>query len=334
MKTTENKKTSINKIIQYILLVVLILLVGFLMSKYLNFYQECKKEYSFINPIFACLEKITIDKKEYIDLRLRLTSFIENEKIEGRVNLVGVFFRDLNAGPTFGINDRTDFIPASLLKLPHVLTLMRLSEEELPNLLSQKLMYTDESLLINKQEFPPEETIQPNISYTVEELMERTMKYSDNIADELLVEHINSLGNGVDLVAETYRDLGILSDTNIDSSSVNAKSYSSIFRMLYNSSFLNKKNSEELLRFLSEDTFNIGLKNGLPQNIKVADKFGERTIDATGEKQLHDCGIIYYPNNPYLLCVMTKGKDFKDLEKIISYISSEVYKEVDSRKVE
>jgi beta-lactamase class A len=111
------------------------------------------------------------------------------------------------------------------------------------------------------------------------------------------------------------------------------KGYSSIFRLLYNSSFLDTENSEKLLATLSESSFNQGLRQGVPENIKISHKFGEREITKTGEKQLHDCGIIYYPTNPYLLCVMTKGKDFKELTRIIGHISSEVYKEFDSRKI-
>jgi hypothetical protein len=49
--------------------------------------------------------------------------------------------------------------------------------------------------------------------------------------------------------------------------------------------------------------------------------------------QLHDCGIIYYPGNPYLLCVMTRGTDWSALEKTIQTISAMTYKEVDSRKL-
>jgi hypothetical protein len=38
-------------------------------------------------------------------------------------------------------------------------------------------------------------------------------------------------------------------------------------------------------------------------------------------RELHDCGIVYLPDNPYLLCVMTKGNDFAKMEKIIEEIS-------------
>jgi hypothetical protein len=67
-------------------------------------------------------------------------------------------------------------------------------------------------------------------------------------------------------------------------------------------------------------------------NIPVAHKFGERTGFAGGVKQLHDCGIVYYPKNPYLLCIMTRGTDFTKLESTIAAVSKMVYQEFDSRK--
>lgn len=296
-------------------------------------YEKCANRFSFINPVFACLEKITINKKAYLDLKLNLMSYIEIEKKEGRASEIGLFFRDLEAGPTLGINDRIDFIPASLLKLPHILAILRFSEEENPNILSQKLMYDNENLFVNNQEFPPKEIIKVNTSYTIDELVERVLEYSDNLADELIVKHLKALGGERDLVAEIYRDLGIVNSYNLNSTSIGVKGYNSIFRLLYNSSFLNKDNSEKLLKILSQNTFEEGLRAGIPRDIKLANKFGERTL-SSGEKQLHDCGIVYYPTNPYSLCVMTKGEDFKDLEKIISHISEEVFKEFDSRKLE
>lgn len=295
-------------------------------------YTKCLNKFSFINPIFACFDKVTVDKKGYVELRDKLTLYIDEEKKADRASVISLFFRDLEGGPTLGINDRENFVPASLLKLPIVITFLRLSEERDDVLLSQELMYNDQTVLDNGQVFPPEEIIKANTPYTAEELIERIMKYSDNFALELLHQHIESLGQGRDLVVDTYKDLGIIETSALNVSSVSTKGYSSIFRLLYNSSFLNKKNSEKLLGFLSESTFNQGLRAGLPVDTKLAHKFGEREISATGEKQLHDCGIVYYPENPYLLCVMTKGKNMTDLTNIIKYISNEVYKEFNSRK--
>jgi hypothetical protein len=87
--------------------------------------------------------------------------------------------------------------------------------------------------------------------------------------------------------------------------------------------------SEKALSLLNKSDLKNGLAAGLPNNIIIADKFGERNNLDDGVKQLHDCGIIYYPDNLYYLCVMTKGSSFEDLEKILKNISAITYNEVD-----
>jgi hypothetical protein len=52
-----------------------------------------------------------------------------------------------------------------------------------------------------------------------------------------------------------------------------------------------------------------------------------------GSKQLLDCGIIYYPNNPYILCVMTEGTEWGKMEEVISNVSKMVYEEVKAREL-
>ena len=84
--------------------------------------------------------------------------------------------------------------------------------------------------------------------------------------------------------------------------------------------------SEKLLSILSKTEYKGGLVAGVPDNIIVSHKFGERVIGDV--YQLHDCGIVYYPNNPYLLCVMTKGTEFTKLEKVIQDISGMVYQDM------
>lgn len=70
----------------------------------------------------------------------------------------------------------------------------------------------------------------------------------------------------------------------------------------------------------------------MPASVKVAHKFGERLLEDS-TRQLHDCGIVYYPENPYLICIMTHGNVYENLEKTIQDISKMVYKEVDSRRL-
>lgn len=105
-----------------------------------------------------------------------------------------------------------------------------------------------------------------------------------------------------------------------------------MFRGIYNGSLLNKENSNKVLEWLSQSKFKDGLVAGVPGSVMIAHKFGERLLE-DNTKQLHDCGIVYYPDNPYLLCVMTHGNDYEKLEKVIQDISKMVYTEVDSRRL-
>jgi hypothetical protein len=45
-------------------------------------------------------------------------------------------------------------------------------------------------------------------------------------------------------------------------------------------------------------------------------------------QHFHDCGIVYYPKHPYLLCVMTQGQDPETLENAIAEISKFTYTQV------
>ena len=104
--------------------------------------------------------------------------------------------------------------------------------------------------------------------------------------------------------------------------------YAKIFINLHNAEYLTKDKSNYALLLLSQTTFYEGIVHGVPITIKVAHKFGER--ETMYSQQLHDCGIVYYPEHPYVLCIMTNGKDTKTLSKVISGISETVYRDVNT----
>src|SRR6185437_13516132 len=92
--------------------------------------------------------------------------------------------------------------------------------------------------------------------------------------------------------------------------------------------YLSPEMSEKALKLLSQTTFTSGIVAGVPKNIPVAHKFGERAYDTDATKELHDCGIVYFPNHPYMLCIMTKGTDFGSLATVLKTISQKTYDEV------
>ena len=81
-------------------------------------------------------------------------------------------------------------------------------------------------------------------------------------------------------------------------------------------------------------TFTKGIMGGVPSDMVVAHKFGENTnylnSGIVANHELHDCGIVYYSNHPYLLCVMTRGTDLSALQGAIEDISRTAYKSIDA----
>jgi beta-lactamase class A len=295
----------------------------------------CTKKYSYINSSFACGKKISVEKTSMNVFREKVNEFIELQKQAGKILGVSVFFRDLNVGPTFGIDELENFSPASLLKLPLALAYLRL-EEERPGTLQSVIRYTKDGA-INEQTFKPLYSIKKDKNYTIEEVLFYMIAYSDNVSYSVLSEYMNSIPDGGKFVYQTYQELGFIDPTNPEQEIVTSHSYASIFRLLYNSSFLDPGLSEKMLSWLAQAEFKEGLIAGVPQSVQVAHKFGERILEEEKNgketKQLHDCGIVYFPKNPYVLCVMTRGEKWEDLMSTIKTISSMTYEEMISRSL-
>jgi hypothetical protein len=145
------------------------------------------------------------------------------------------------------------------------------------------------------------------------------IQYSDNNATMLLNGIID-----IKIFKKVFTDLG-LSEPGWYAKSypISANEYSVFLRVLFNSGYLNMKDSEFALRLLTKSDFKNGIVNGLPSSVQLAHKFGE-SGDAS-EKQLHESAIVYLNNNPFLITIMTKGKDLKKLPEVIKEASNLVY---------
>lgn len=280
--------------------------------------------YRFINPLLECESSEGIGDIELTKIQHEIEELIDDRFKNKLTTSTSVYFRDLNNGPWFGINENENFTPASLLKVPIMIAYLKQAETE-PSVLEKIIKYKGEEDKNIKQNIITAEILERGKSYTIEELLYRMIAYSDNNVSYLLLENIDQ--NALD---NTYRDLGIdIPDIRKPEDFMSVKTYASFFRILFNASYLSKEMSEKALRLLSKTQFKHGLVAGVPSDIEVAHKFGERKFHEL--EQLHDCGIVYYPQHPYLLCVMTRGDEFPDLGNIIKDISYLVYKEVEDR---
>lgn len=277
--------------------------------------------YSLINPLLECDIGSKALTRTYMSFQDEVAKKIGELKQQGNVEEMAVYFRDLNNGLTFGINANNDFTPASLLKLPIMIAYFKQAEDQ-PSILSKQYTYSGDTDLNQEETIQPSIALQPGTQYTVNELIKRMIVYSDNNAMALLVENMPlSLQDGV------YKDLGIsVPGSDGESDYMSTVDYSAFFRILYNASYLNANYSQKALELLAQVDYAKALRAGVPKGVPVANKFGERT-DPDG-RQLHDCGIVYYKDNPYLLCVMSRGQDFDKLAASIKIVSALVYQEV------
>lgn len=292
---------------------------------------RCQEKDQWLNPAFRCGKKPAISKSSYLIFQSELERDIDTMRRQRTVDEVAVFFRDLENGPTFGINHNEGYVPASLLKVPLMLTYFKIADEN-PSILRTVIVNEGAEQAVTPS-IPPSEVLQEGGSYTVEELIRRMIVYSDNQAWILLTRHLASLFPHTDLFGETFVEIGLLTpSSDIAAETLSTKSYAGMFRLLYNASYLSHTMSNRALALLANVEYADALRAGVPDDIPVAHKFGERQLLDTGIYQLHDCGIVYYPKNPYLLCIMTKGSDPAALPGVIAEISRLVYEEVSSRE--
>lgn len=276
--------------------------------------------YFYTSPLLECQNESS-SNRNFWQLKREINELIEEKKEAGKTTFVSVYLRDLNNGPWIGINEQERFSPASLLKVPLMISYLKMAEAE-PQILEKKLLVDPAIQGTLNQNMLPMFQVEVGQEYQVADLITYMIKYSDNLAANVLLKNISE-----SQINQTYSDLGlIIPDPQNPENFMTVTQYSSFFRILYNSSYLNREMSEKALALLSATAFDNGLKSYLPTDIVVAHKFGERIIGE--ERQLHDCGIVYVGDKNYLLCIMTRGTDFSNMEDTIGTISRFVFNRI------
>jgi beta-lactamase class A len=248
-----------------------------------------------------------------------LKHFIENNVPNS--DHISVYIYKFNTKQEIKINDNYQYMPASLMKLPCMITYYKGVEAD-PRLLQKIVIYQSSMEKPLTQNIHPYKTLLSGEKYTINDLIDRMIIYSDNNASNLLLDHLNP--NNLN---HTFSDIGIAPPnfSNIKYT-ISASDFGKFFIELYNESYLNKAMSQKALVLLEKSDYKGGLVAGVPKNILVAHKFGERRMKgAKMVNQFHDCGIVYVPHDPYVLCVMTDGNDIYKQAGLVKNISRFVY---------
>lgn len=221
-----------------------------------------------INPILDV--EPTVEFQELRPFQHRVQLLVDEAKSSGRATHVSVYFRDLENGLLFGIDATETFAPSSLLKVPLLMAALRRAARE-PGLLEQKLRYQAEDLVTATTS---ETTLEANREYTLDELLRAMIVNSDNGAAAMVRRAI-----GPEELDAVYRDLGItVPKVRGPGDSMRVKEYATFFRILYNAGYLDKDRSQKALEYLVATGFRAGLVAGVPPDVTVAHKYGERSL--------------------------------------------------------
>lgn len=317
------------------LLVVLVTSVGLVLSSFVNNKNakpstqssappvvDCdanmdllrQKKSAFVKPLL--LSDLLVQDRKMSNLKSELSAYLNQKQKANIITGASVYIRKLNSGSWIAINENEMYNPASLMKVAYLITFLKESESN-PGLLSKKVYFNEHFTKGNNQNIV-DFKLQEKRFYTIRELLEAMIVYSDNDATGLLTQNLNQ-----QRFHKLFEDLGLQKPSTTGEYFINASEYARFFRILYNATYLNPENSELAVQLLLNSTFREGICKNLDPSIPVAHKFGERIINNVA--QLHEFGIVYYRNEPYLIGVMGKANSLTPLKEMVSDVSGMVY---------
>lgn len=327
-----------HRVVVICVLLVIALIVGYFIgshiqqNRYKNFVKsfrtirENSDKFTFINPLIGGVSLPATDVGLFTETQTKIEKYLKKEEELGNLYDYSFYYRDLNTGLWFGANESAEFLPASLFKLAIAIAAYKQAEEE-PAFLDRRVTYTTEiaerNILI---QLNAQSTLTIGASYSVKDLVNIMLTASDNGAKDLLLSVMD-----IRYIDQLFSVVTLVDTGDVKAYQISSRKYAHFLRMLYGSSYLNEEHSELILSMLSKSTFKDGLVAGVPQEVSIAHKFGAYQTEEKirGQKvlaqQLHDCGVVYHAERPYIFCFMTKGKDLKNLYDIISHISGVVY---------
>jgi len=299
--------------------------------------RQSSIDYQLISPLLACDVGSESAFPEFAPLKQLLKNLVNTKVTAGDVEHMSIYLRSMRSARWFEINTDQTYAPASLLKIFVMMAFYKEADTtDNPGLLQQYIPFESSAYALDGTDAVGG-TIVHLVNgkfYTVDQIINQMITYSDNDAYATLLNHFNP--QTLNALQAISTDLTIPlpvthKENSLDFMSV--EKYSMVFRVLFGSTYLSERYSQKALQLLSQAKYTTGIVAGVPSNLVVAHKYGIRAVlsaSTATPNELHDCGIVYYPNHPYLLCIMTKGKDLVAQQESIKDISAAAYEWLDA----
>ncbi len=304
---------------QYLLMVCVLLLVG-------NVGWLMRNATESTSPSLALQRAYPLLSKRILseDPNDILINFVPlRKKIEARFASLDAkksfYFEYLPDGTSIRVGDDKELIAASLIKLPLTMNVYRAAE--------LKRIDLDKTVTVMPEELDNAYgdlwRRGAGTDISLRQTAKLALEESDNTAMHVMFDHVKGL---LSYDEESLARLDIDQNLEEGRAVISAKSYSSVLKSLYFASYLTKADSQELLGYLTKSNATNRLTKYLPKSVPVAHKIG--VFNAAWSES--DCGIVYVPKRPYVICAMVGIPD-DQANDFIAQVSKDVYDFVSSQ---
>jgi beta-lactamase class A len=290
-------------------LIILAFLFGIFVILCINLFGLQEKEVSKSARYPFLARRLFQAEQDDMIINFTLLREVMNQRYNEKKIALGVYFEYLPTGASVGVKDQLQVEIGSLAKVPAVMGVYREIEQKTISI--NDVLTVTEANLDNR--FGDLWKKGAGTTLSVEEAIRLTLQESDNTAASVLTE---SLSN--ETLLDVFDELDLPKTRTGPFPVMSPKSYASVFRNLFLSAYLSHESSNAILEQLTRTKFSDKLPSGVPAEISVAHKIGVFRIADT-QDIYSDCGIIYVPSRPYILCVMVAADESIAREEINAY---------------
>ena len=230
------------------------------------------------------------------------------QEIKPLAGVYGFTVMRLGDGTGYGVSSDQKFQGASLLKLPLMVLMYKLSEEGKLNL-DTKYTLKDSDKVKGSGDLYNQPA---GTSYSYRQLAEFMGKDSDRTAYKIMKDVIG------DSAFNSFLNQVGMKDTDIDTGDTTPNDIETLLQKLWDLSLVNKKDRNEIFGYLEQTMYEKWITAGVPRSVTVAHKFGQ------DEGVMADGGIILTAK-PYILVIMGNGITQEDADALFPKVSKDVY---------
>lgn len=229
------------------------------------------------------------------------------EELKGNV---GVYYKDLKTGESFGIRDEEPYLAASVIKL---LVLLEAFKQE-----SQGEISFDQIIEINSEDKLPScgslTYMHDGLKVTIMDLCVLMIIQSDNTATNIMIKLL-----GMNAINSTIDELGFkktkLNRLLFDSEEqkkgkenyISPKELGIFLERLYNGELISEKASMAMLDIMKKQQLNHKIPYFIPKGIKIAHKTGE------DDGITNDVALVF-SEKPFIICLAAYGTNVQMTE--------------------